>query len=68
VALYLCILLVCFVCYLVFRVSARGARWLSPIAMNITVRIMGLLLASVAIQFMLNAIRQLHADGALLPV
>jgi len=41
------------------RMSARGARWLSPIAMNITVRIMGLLLAAVAIQFMLNALKQL---------
>ena len=28
--------------------------------MNITVRIMGLLLAAVAIQFMLNALRQLN--------
>jgi multiple antibiotic resistance protein len=59
VALYGCIALVCFVSYLVFRLSARGARWLSPIAMNITVRIMGLLLAAVAIQFMLNALKDL---------
>lgn len=59
VALYGCILLVCFVCFLIFRLSARGARWLSPIAMNITVRIMGLLLAAVAIQFMLNAVKDL---------
>ena len=59
-ALFGCILLVCLLCYLIFRLSARGARWLSPIAMNITVRIMGLLLAAVAIQFMLNAIRELR--------
>ena len=58
-ALYACILLVSFASYLVLRISARGARWLSPIAMSITVRIMGLLLAAVAIQFMLNAIKQL---------
>ena len=61
-ALYLCILGVALASYLVLRISARGARWLSPIAMNITVRIMGLLLAAVAIQFMLNAIRQLKPD------
>lgn len=61
-ALYGCILLVCFACYLIFRISARGAQWLSPIAMNITVRIMGLLLAAVAIQFMLNAIRDLKPE------
>ena len=60
VALYLCILVVCLASYLILRISARGARWLSPIAMNITARIMGLLLAAVALQFMLNAVRQLN--------
>src|SRR3954468_15866752 len=58
-ALYGCILGVSLASYLVLRVSARGASWLSPIAMNITVRIMGLLLAAVAIQFMLNALHEL---------
>jgi multiple antibiotic resistance protein len=61
-ALYLCIVMVSVASYLILRISARGARWLSPIAMNITVRIMGLLLAAVAIQFMLNALRQLKPD------
>jgi multiple antibiotic resistance protein len=60
VALYICILGVSAASYLVLRISARGARWLSPIAMNITVRIMGLLLAAVAIQFMVNALQELH--------
>ncbi len=59
VALYLVISGVSFASYLVLRLSARGARWLSPIAMNITVRIMGLLLAAVAVQFALNALREL---------
>src|SRR5436190_7319168 len=58
-SLYACILLVSLSSYMILRVSARGARWLSPIAMSITLRIMGLLLAAVAIQFMLNAIKQL---------
>ena len=61
-ALYLCIVAVALASYLILRVSARGARWLSRIAMNITVRIMGLLLAAVAIQFMLNAVRDLKPD------
>jgi multiple antibiotic resistance protein len=43
----------------ILRLAAHGARWLSPIAMKITTRIMGLLLAAVAVQFMLNAIRDL---------
>jgi multiple antibiotic resistance protein len=60
VALYLCIVAVAFASYVILRISARGARWLSPIALNITARIMGLLLAAVAIQFALNGLRQLN--------
>ena len=60
VALYVCIVLVCLASYLILRFSAREACRLSPIAMSITVRIMGLLLAAVAIQFTLNALRQLN--------
>jgi len=60
VALYLCIVGVCVASYLILRISARGARWLSPIAMSITARIMGLLLAAVAIGFMLKAIHELN--------
>jgi multiple antibiotic resistance protein len=60
-ALYGCIAGVSLATYLVLRLSATGAKWLSAIAMNITTRIMGLLLAAVAIQFMLNAIKELRA-------
>ena len=66
-ALYGCILLVCLACYFILRLSAHGAKWLSPIAMNLTVRIMGLLLCAVAIQFMVNAIKQLKMDWASAP-
>jgi len=62
IALYGCILAVALVSYLVFRLAVRGARWLNPIAMSIAIRIMGLLLAAVAIQFMLNAIKEFHAE------
>jgi multiple antibiotic resistance protein len=64
VALYVCILAVCLASYLILRLSAQGAKWLSPIAMNLTVRIMGLLLSAVAIQFMVNAIKELKVDWA----
>lgn len=57
--LYGCILGVLGVSYLVFYFSAHGARWLSPIALRIATRIMGLLLAAVAVQFMLNALKEL---------
>jgi small neutral amino acid transporter SnatA (MarC family) len=67
IALYGCILGVSLASYLVLRVSARGARWLNPIAMNVAIRIMGLLLAAVAIQFMVNAIKTLRFDLAAPP-
>ena len=66
-ALYGCIVAVALASYLTFRLAVRGARWLNPIAMSIATRIMGLLLASVAIQFMLNAIKMFHADLIVIP-
>lgn len=62
VALIVCILAVSFISYLIFRVSATGAKWLSPIAMKVTTRIMGLLLAAVAIQFMINGVTAVRND------
>lgn len=61
-ALYGCILAVAFVSFLVLRLAAHGARWLNPIAMNITTRIMGLLLIAVSVQFILNAVKDLHGQ------
>jgi multiple antibiotic resistance protein len=62
VALYGCIVAVSLLSYLILRISAGGARWLSPILMSIAIRIMGLLLAAVAIQFMLNAIKSFRLE------
>lgn len=64
IALYLCILGVALASYFVFRLAVRGARWLNPIVMSIAIRVMGLLLAAVAVQFMLDAIKQFHAQLA----
>jgi multiple antibiotic resistance protein len=58
-ALVGCILGVCFVTYIILRLAARTTRWMSPIAMKLTTRIMGLLLAAVAVQFMVNGLRDL---------
>jgi multiple antibiotic resistance protein len=57
-----CIVAVMFVTYLIFRLAVRGARWLSPLVMSIAIRVMGLLLASVAVQFMLDAIKAFHSE------
>jgi multiple antibiotic resistance protein len=56
--LYAAILVVAAASYVILHLSGRGAFWLNPIATRIATRVMGLLLAAVAFQFMLNA---LHA-------
>lgn len=60
IALYACIVAIALTTYIILRISVHGARWLNPIAMNIALRIMGLLLGAVAIQFMLDAIKTLR--------
>jgi multiple antibiotic resistance protein len=45
--------------YAVLHLSSHGARRLNPIAMRIVERIMGLLLAAIAVQFMVNAISEI---------
>ncbi|MCX7721820.1 MAG: MarC family protein [Verrucomicrobiae bacterium] len=55
-ALGAAIIAVAIVTYVILHITARGAQWLTPIAIKIISRIMGLLLAALAIQFMLNAL------------
>lgn len=57
-ALLICILVVCFLSYLILRLASHGAGWINPIAMRITTRIMGLLLIAVAVQFTLDALAE----------
>lgn len=59
VVLYAVICGVMLASYLILRFASHGTRFLNPIAMKIIARIMGLLLAAVAIQFMLNALKEL---------
>jgi multiple antibiotic resistance protein len=63
-ALFGCIVAVSIVSYLILRFAASGAKRLSPIALRITARIMGLLLAAVAIQFLLKALQDLGIIAA----
>lgn len=59
-ALLLAIAIVSVSCYVVFSLAARSTRWLNPIALRISTRIMGLFLAAIAFQFLLNALQELH--------
>lgn len=61
-ALYGCIVAVAVATYVIFRLAVRSANRINPIANSIAIRIMGLLLAAIAVQFMLNAIKEFHAE------
>ena len=64
VVLYISILLVALSAYYILRFSAHGAKWLNPIALKIGTRIMGLLLAAIAMQFLINAVQELLKNHA----
>jgi multiple antibiotic resistance protein len=61
IALYVSIVAVAFASYLIFRVAAHGSQRLNSIAIKIITRIMGLLLAAVAVQFFLNGLHDARA-------
>jgi multiple antibiotic resistance protein len=56
--LFAAIALVCFLSYCVFWLAVRGTRHLNPLALKLVTRLFGLLLASMAVQFMFNALEQ----------
>lgn len=58
-ALLGCIGMVCLLGYFILRFAVLGAHRISPLFFKLTTRLMGLLLAAVAVQFALNALRQL---------
>ena len=58
IALFGAIALNCAVSYWVFWLAVHGASYLRPLALKLATRLFGLLLASVAVQFILNALEQ----------
>ena len=58
-----CLVLVGLASYVILALGATGAKWLSPIAEKIITRLMGLLLAALAVQFLFNG---LTGEGGLL--
>lgn len=58
-----CLVAVGLASYSIFALGARGAKWLNPIAGKIITRLMGLLLAALAVQFLFNGLK---GEGGLL--
>lgn len=52
-----CIPLIMVITYYIFRVSADGAAWISPIVLKVIRRLTGLILAALAVQFVVNGIQ-----------
>jgi multiple antibiotic resistance protein len=57
-ALFVAIALVCVAAYVILWLVVHGAHYLNPLALKLITRLFGLLLASVAVQFILNALEQ----------
>jgi multiple antibiotic resistance protein len=57
-ALLVCIGFVAFLSFWIFWLAVRGAHFLNPLALKLVTRLMGLMLAAVAVQFILKAIEQ----------
>jgi multiple antibiotic resistance protein len=60
---YACVPLVMIVSYYLFKVSAEGASWISPLVLKVIRRLTGLILAAMAVQFVVNGWEGLHHLG-----
>jgi multiple antibiotic resistance protein len=52
-----CVVLVGLASYITLALGASGAKWMSPLAEKIITRLMGLLLAALAVQFLFNGLK-----------
>jgi len=57
-ALFVSIGLVCAAAYAILWLVVHGARYLNALALKLITRLFGLLLAAIAVQFILNALQQ----------
>ncbi|HWD19607.1 MAG TPA: MarC family protein [Verrucomicrobiae bacterium] len=58
VILFACIALTCAGSYAILALAVRGVAYLSPLALKLVTRLFGLLLAALAVQFILNALQE----------
>ena len=67
IALCIAVLAVALISYVVLRLSAQSARWLSPLALKLLTRLMGLLLAAIAVQFAMTGRKRPSFSRAIKP-
>lgn len=58
VALFVAIVLVCLLAYGILWLVVHGSHYLNPLALKLVTRLFGLLLAAIAVQFILDALEQ----------
>ncbi|MBK8476286.1 MAG: MarC family protein [Opitutaceae bacterium] len=63
-ALLVCILAVAALSYVILRFASTGARRVNPLVLKLVTRIMGLLLAAVAVQFVINGLGRVTTPSA----
>jgi multiple antibiotic resistance protein len=52
-----CVVSVGLASYIILAIGASSAKWISPLAEKIITRLMGLLLAALAVQFLFNGLK-----------
>ncbi|MFA6028562.1 MAG: NAAT family transporter [Elusimicrobiota bacterium] len=61
ITLVFALALVCGATYLIFRLAASGAKKINHTVMNVTTRLMGLMLAATGVEFILDALKSVGA-------
>ncbi len=64
-ALFISIFLVCLASYIILWLVVHGTRFLNPLILKLLTRLFGLLLAAMAVQFVLNALKALKESNFL---
>lgn len=55
-SLYTVIVFISLISYVILRLAIKGANWLNPIFLKVTTRLLGLILAALAVQFIFNGL------------
>jgi multiple antibiotic resistance protein len=54
-----CVVAAAALCYLTLRYAELLGRWIGPIGLNVAIRLFGLVLAAIAVEFIVNGLKQM---------